>query len=195
MRRSLLIAFVATVTLGAGCTFLADFRDVDPADAGADASASADGGSDAAEATAPDGGSPAFPPPCDPSFPLAEVACNPTDPRPGCASNTAVFPSYPPGQDRTNDLVTCNGGPTPTCVQHCPFGCATMPPGFPDACDDCANRPDGTYCVKDLQGADGRNLGLAVDCKGGKTILGHVCGVGRCATKCPRTDPLPSCCI
>jgi hypothetical protein len=70
-----------------------------------------------------------------------------------------------------------------------------MPDGYPDACDDCDGRPDGTYCVKDMRGADGRNLGLAVDCKGGKTIMAHVCGVGRCATKCPRTSPSPSCCI
>ena len=181
---------VAIVALGAGCTFLIDFERVDAGPGEADEA----GASDARDARAADGPL-AFPPPCDPTFPLAEVRCNASFPRPNCASNTGVFPAYPAGQDRTNDLVTCNGSTRPTCVQHCPFGCAAMPAGFPDACDDCDGRADGTYCVKDLRGPDGRNLGLAVDCKGGKTVGNHVCGVGRCATKCPRTDFKPSCCI
>jgi hypothetical protein len=198
MRPRILVAFLAVATWAGGCTFLIDFNEVDPLP---DAASNDGGAKDAADATgegdalAADTGPPAFPPPCDPTFPLADVACNASYPRPNCASNTTVFPAYPAGHDRTNDLVTCNGSATPTCVQHCPFGCASMPAGYPDACDDCNGRPDGTYCVKDLQGPDGRNLGLAVDCKGGKTVLGHVCGVGKCATVCPRSAPLPSCCI
>ena len=90
-----------------------------------------------------EGGPPAFPPPCDPAFPLKELKCNASYPRPNCASNTTVFPSYPAGHDRANDLVTCNGGANPTCVQHCPFGCSPMPTGFPDTCDDCNGRADG----------------------------------------------------
>jgi hypothetical protein len=184
---------LAIVALGAGCTLLIDFKEVDRVVADADAS---DGdASEASDARGPDAGPPAFPPPCDPTFPLAEVQCNASFARPNCASNTGVFPAYPAGHARATDLVTCNGGATPTCVQHCPFGCTVMPQGYPDACDDCDGRPDGTYCVKDLRGPDGRNLGLAVDCKGGKTMLGYICGVGRCATKCPRTDHKPSCCI
>ena len=190
MRPLLRVLLLAIVALGVGCTFLIDFKEVDRV---ADAAVN-DGSGDANDARVPDGGPPAFPPPCDPTFPLAEVQCNATFPRPNCASNT-VFPAYPAGRARGGDLVTCNGGATPTCVQHCPFGCSAMPPGYPDLCDDCDGRPDGTYCVKDLRGPDGRNLGLAVDCQGGKTVMGHICGVGRCATMCPRTDHKPSCCV
>lgn len=184
---------VAVVSAGAGCTFLIDFDEID---GGGDASAAeASTGGDASDDRFTPDGPIAFPPPCDPSFPLAEVKCNASFPRPNCASNTSVFPTYPAGKARGGDLVTCNGGPTPTCVQHCPFGCATMPAGFPDMCDDCNGRPDGTYCVKDLRGPDGRNLGLAIECASGKTTRNFVCGEGRCATKCPRTDRAPSCCI
>jgi hypothetical protein len=189
--RAMLFAIVAS---GAGCTFLIDFDEVPRvvADAG-DANDVVE--KDANDVPAVEGGPPAFPPPCDPDFPLAQLKCNASYPRPNCASNMTVFPSYPAGRARAGDLVTCNGGPTPTCVQHCPFGCTAMPAGFPDACDDCEGRPDGTYCVKDLRGPDGRNLGLAIDCKAGKTVANYVCGVGKCATKCPRTDRSPSCCI
>jgi len=196
MRSPARVVLVAIVASAAGCTFLIDFEEVEVApDAGSvDAAPRDAGGADASDA-AVDGGPPAFPPPCDPSFPLSQVKCNASYQRPNCASNTTVFPAYPAGIPRGDDLVTCNGTANPTCVQHCPFGCATMPASYPDACDDCNGRPDGTYCVKDMRGADGRNLGLAVDCKGGKTVDAHVCGVGLCATKCPRTERAPSCCI
>jgi hypothetical protein len=187
-----LVTLLAIVTLFAGCTFLIDFDEVPdagPKDAGTSDARDANGDG------ALDDGAVPFPPPCDPSFPLSEVRCNPSFPRPNCASNTSIFPSYPADRPRDGDLVTCNGGTTPTCVQKCPFGCATMPTGYPDACDDCDGRPDGTYCMKDLRGPDGRNLGLAIDCDGGKTTMAYVCGEGRCATKCPRADRKPSCCI
>jgi hypothetical protein len=180
------VILFAIVSFAVGCTFLVDFEEAPQVrDDGA-----ADGGEPPLE-----DGDPAFPPPCDPAFPLAEVECRPTIPRPTCASDTTVFPSYPVGRARDADLVTCNGGVTPICVQHCPFGCAAMPPGYPDACDDCHGRPDGTYCTKDLRAVDGRNLGLAVDCRAGRAAMVYVCGVGRCATECPRAERRPSCCI
>ena len=198
MRPVVRVMLLAIVALGAGCTLLIDFDAADPEITDAGSVANDVGAFDATprpDTSTPDGGPPAFPPPCDPGFPLNEVQCNASFPRPNCASNSGVFPSYPAGRPRAGDLVTCNGGPTPTCVQHCPFGCTAMPTGFPDACDDCVGRADGTYCVKDLRGPDGRNLGLAVECVGGKTVKGSVCGVGRCDTTCPRTTPKPSCCI
>ena len=188
-----LVAAVTPIAIVAGCTFLIPFEEAPP-----DASTNNDAGRDTnepnAEASADDGPVP-FPPPCDPTFPLTEVRCNPSFPRPNCASNTAIFPTYPAGRERNGDLVTCNGGTTPTCVQKCPFGCAAMPVGYPDACDDCEGRPDGTYCVKDLRGYDGRTFGLAIDCEEGRMVLAHVCGENRCATQCPRASPKPSCCI
>ncbi len=193
----MLVVLLGAATFIGGCTFLIDFDDMPPlADGGGSGDAEAgvkDTGIDGNDAKPTEGGPIAFPPPCDPTFPLNKVTCNPSFPRPNCASNTSIFATYP--TNRGEDLVTCNGGSTPTCVQHCPFGCAVMPQGYPDMCDDCDGRPDGTYCVKDLRGPDGRLLGLAVDCKNGRAVMGHVCGVDRCATKCPRTDPKPSCCI
>lgn len=202
MRSVVRVLLLAIIALGVGCTFLIDFDEVpvppetgsNDVDAG-DAVVVIDGG-DRSDAKGSEGGPPAFPPPCDPTFPLNQLSCNASFPRPNCATNTTVFPSYPAGHPREGDLVTCNGGAHPTCVQHCPFGCLTMPQGYPDECDDCVGRADGTYCVKDLRGPDGRNLGLAVDCVLGKTMMVHVCGSAtNCATKCPRGDPKPSCCI
>ena len=198
MRRPVRVMVLAIVALAAGCTFLIDFEHVDPGTeaGGNDATSNDVVANDAGDVTPIEGGPPGFPPPCDPNFPLADVKCNTAFPRPNCASNTGVFPTYPDGHERGGDLVTCNGSTKPTCVQHCPFGCAAMPVGYPDTCDDCNGRPDGTYCMKDLQGPDGRNLGLAIDCDGGKTQTAHVCGAASmCATKCTRASPKPSCCI
>jgi hypothetical protein len=201
MRLVVRVLLLGTVALGVGCTFLIDFDEVTSKpdtgstddDAG-DALVAFDA-KDSMDAKGTDGGPVAFPPPCDPMFPLDQVVCNPSYPRPNCASNTTVFPAFPAGHPRNGDLVTCNGGAHPTCDQHCPFGCFGMPTGFPDICDDCNGRTNGTYCMKDLRGPDGRNLGFAVDCDGGKTVMVHQCGVGNCATMCPRADPKPSCCI
>ena len=198
MRARSLAFSLALAASGAGCTLLVDFKEIDDPPDGAPEASTPDaptGRPDAGDAAGNETGAPAFPPPCDPDFPLTQVSCNPSFPRPNCASNMTVFPAYPPGRPRAGDLVTCNGGANPTCVQHCPFGCVSMPQGYPDACDDCDGRADGTYCMKDLRGPDGRNLGLAVVCKGGKTTDVAICGVGRCATSCPRNDPKPSCCI
>jgi hypothetical protein len=194
MRSRIGVAFVALALAGGGCTLLVEFNDVEPSVL--DAAVPDDGSPpDAAVPDAPpfDGGPLPFPPACDPAFPLTQLNCSVS--RPNCAKSTTVFPSYPAGQSRDDDLVGCDGGLNPVCVQHCPAGCATMPSGFPDQCDDCNGRPDGTYCVKDLREPDDRNLGLAVDCTGGRTTKAYVCGVGRCATKCPRTERAPSCCI
>lgn len=201
MRALAILSFVAIVTTAASCTFLVDFAEVPAEEADAappvrdvnqppevDAS---EGGT----VIGPDGGPIAFPPPCDPAFPLDDVPCNPSFPRPNCAKNTGIFTSYPAGYARGDDLVVCNGGTKPICVMHCPFGCAQMPSGYPDACDDCNGRPDGTYCMKDLRGTDGRTHGLAIDCKDGVTVQTYNCGVGRCATDCPRSERNPSCCI
>lgn len=182
-----------TIALGAamvaGCTFLIQFDDAEPP---------VDGGTDGPPTPPSEGGAEtgvAFPPPCDPAFPLTQVKC--TSPRPNCAKSTSIFASYP--RDRGEDLVTCNqgGNSAPTCVQHCPFGCIVFPDSFADQCDDCIGRKDGTYCVKDLRGPDARNLGLAVECKGGKTIEVYKCGTAAsmCATDCPRAERSPSCCV
>lgn len=203
MRALAALSFVAIVATAASCTLLVTFDDVPP-DA-VDAAVSerdvfvpepAPDASEGGTIVGPDGSTIAFPPPCDPTFPLDDVACKPEFPRPNCAKNTGIFTSYPASYPREADLVVCNGGTKPVCVMHCPFGCAQMPSGFPDACDDCNGRPDGTYCMKDLRGTDGRTHGLAIDCKDGKTVETYNCGLARqCATDCPRAEREPSCCV
>lgn len=205
MRPFLVLSLVAFVTGAAvGCTFLVEFEELPAEDDAAapdrdvfvptppDDAAPSEGGT----VIGPDGAPIPFPPPCDPGFPLNDVQCKPEFPRPNCAKNTAIFTTYPASYPRESDLVVCNGGTKPICVMHCPFGCAQMPAGFPDACDDCKDRTDGTYCMKDLRGTDGRTHGLAIDCKDGKTVATYNCGVARqCATDCPRAERSPSCCI
>jgi hypothetical protein len=208
MRASARLSIVAFVAAVGGCTLLVQFDDVDTS--GEDAAVPErdvnqppdDSGvvapSDGGTVIGPDGAPIAFPPPCDPSFPLDQVSCNPSYPRPNCAKNTGIFASYPTGYPRDDDLVVCTGSTKPTCVQHCPFGCAQMPATFPDACDDCKDRPDGTYCMKDLRGTDGRTHGLAIDCQAGKSVKAYDFGTtaSACATKCPRAGDAhqPSCC-
>ena len=188
------VGATAFTTAVAGCTLLIPFDDV-PEESGIDASRPDTGGGALPDA-APDAdaGPPAFPPPCDPQFPIDQVVCSGT-PRPTCAKSPS-FASYPAGHDRTNDLVFCNGTQTASCMQHCPFGCAEMPAGFPDQCDDCNGRADGYYCGRDLRGWESASSDLAVQCQNGRAVRGAICGVGKCASKCPRAEgPLPSCCV
>jgi hypothetical protein len=188
-------ALAATLS---GCTFLIPFDEERQGAPGVDSSIGRDASTDAVPDTATaadaDATPPVFPPPCDLTFPLAQVNCNGAT-RPNCAKST-FFTSYPAGYDRTNDRVVCNGAPTPQCVEHCPFGCAEMPPGYDDQCDDCNGRADGFYCGRDLRGWDPSGADLAVECVNGKTVKGSVCGVGRCASVCTRVGgPRPSCCF
>lgn len=186
-------AFVVSV---AGCTFLIQFDDVD-----LDASKLPDRTTPPDDGEVPDGATdgPAaqFPPPCDTSFPLDQVKCNLSYPRPNCARSTTIVTSYPSGADRTNDLVTCLSDGGVSCVRHCPNGCTVMPNGYPDQCDECAGKKQGTYCVKDQRFYEPANVGLAVDCDGGITAgIVHTCGnaAACCNSKCPRSSPKPACC-
>lgn len=178
-----------------GCTFLISFDEI-PNDANA-----AEGGTpdvldvdgDVPDAPVPEGGTPPFPPPCDPDFPVEEVNCESTVRR-ACARRGTI--PYPPGRDPANDLVVCNGNKTAACVQHCPFGCAVTPDGFPDQCDDCQGRPNGYYCGRDLRGWELSNLDLAIECENGRAITIVPCGAGKCASSCPRAGgPKPACCV
>jgi hypothetical protein len=196
MRLGLAFAVGASASI-AGCTFLIGFDEL-PRDAGEEeTSIPAETGGPVPEAAPKDdaeAGAPPFPPPCDPTFPNAQVGCNGAT-RPTCAKTTS-FTSYPAGYDRTNDLVLCNGGPTPSCVQHCPFGCTQTPAGFSDQCDDCNGRENGFYCGRDLRGWEPATSDLAVECVNGRTVAAAICGPNKCASKCTRTPgPRPSCCV
>ncbi|MBX3258980.1 MAG: hypothetical protein KF782_04625 [Labilithrix sp.] len=194
---SLAFGLAPAAGLATGCTFLIAFDDV-PEDAALGPVEASAGESDASDDDAPDDdagadAAPAFPPPCDPTFPLDAVDCSGVA-RATCASSSA-FASYPAEGDRANDLVVCSGGRA-TCVQRCPFGCAVMPGGFPDQCDDCTGRDDGYYCGRDLRGWAPETFDLAVQCRDGGTVRGAICGANKCASACPRAEgPFPSCCV
>jgi hypothetical protein len=195
MRRSIALAFGSgVIALGfvAGCTFLISFDDV-PQDAAApETSTPAVDAGGTQDRSPPAEAAPPFPPPCDPTFPVGQVNCNGAR-QPTCGSRLTT---YPAGKDRTNDLVVCNANATATCVQHCPFGCALMPAGFADQCDDCEGRPDGYYCGRELRGWTADDFDLAVQCQGGNAVRGAVCGANKCAAPCTRPEgPFPSCCV
>jgi hypothetical protein len=195
MRRLLALAFASGLAGASvlGCTLLISFDDV-PLDGGGAEEAStpaSDAGPTAQESSTPSEAAPAFPPPCDPKFPRAEVNCD-TARQPICGKRLG---SYPAGHDRANDLVTCSAGGA-TCVQHCPFGCAQMPAGFVDQCDDCNGRANGFYCGRELRGWVSENFDVAVECQNGLAVRGAVCGTNKCASPCTRPEgPFPSCCV
>jgi len=115
--------------------------------------------------------------------------------RPNCARENGLDPQD--AFDHVNDLVDCNAAGQVVCVTHCAHGCAVMPAGFSDACDDCNGRADGDYCGRDLKDYTPDDSDLAVQCVAGSAVAGHVCGAagsGACATKCPSGNAAPSCC-
>jgi hypothetical protein len=73
-----------------------------------------------------------------------------------------------------------------------------MPTGFPDQCDDCFGKADGTYCAKDFRNWASTNDVFAIECQGGKKVGQTNCTDGTapkaCATKCTVGTTSPSCC-
>ncbi len=138
---------------------------------------------------------PVFPPECDPNIDLDAIDCTNFQ-RPNCAKRSG-FDGYP-GENRANDLVECNGGPHPTCVRHCPNGCAQIDvAGVPDQCDDCKGRGDGTYCGKDFTRWDPKANDVAIRCVDGQASSSANCGARLCATTCPPggvSTERPACC-
>jgi hypothetical protein len=182
-----IVAGVASLVL-AGCTLLASFDDVPGTPSAGDAAPP-----DAPASRDADARPTPVAPGCDPDFPIDEVGCGTLDGK-VCASRAGLA-SYPAGQDRASDLVTCGAGGA-RCVHHCPIGCAAMPAGYADQCDPCAGRQDGYHCGRDLPGTPRENADLAIQCKDGRFVRGAVCGANRCASSCPRAGgPTPACCI
>lgn len=106
------------------------------------------------------------------------------------------------GGVNNNDLVTCNGAGTATCVQHCTMGCADMPAAdnLPSQCADCtAGDTDRWYCGKDTNWTTA-DSDIAYHCDAnGKYVADSTaqCGKNACHTVCTRTNPPPltgSCC-
>lgn len=182
VRRVLTAAFgtlVALAFVGAadGCTFLVSFDDVPVEDAGIDRRQSAD--RELPDTFTPEDvgtDAPIRPPtpPCDPAFPLSEVKGCETfiNGAEVCADNSALV-DYP---GASTDLVACAKQQGATCVRHC-IACAHLPEGFPDQCDQCIGRPDGTYCGTDMSWQP-IHFKLLVTCAGERMDSARACANG-----------------
>lgn len=181
----------------AGCTLIATFDDI-PAtipivdettmrDAGKTSSSSSSSGED--PGTVPDAG-PKFPPECDDTVDLNAIGCGDYI-RSECEDEPQITPKD--GLFQAGDLIDCDGNNKAVCVRHCPNGCASMPAGFPDYCDDCQGRADGTYCAKDFRSPIAANENVAITCAGGRKAGSTNCTNG-CVTDCPDDSLTPSCC-
>ena len=49
--------------------------------------------------------------------------------------------------------------------------------GYPDECDECAKKADGTYCGRDLPGWDVKNAQQRIRCQGGRVVGLLLCGI------------------
>lgn len=206
--RSLVLATVVGAC-AAGCTFLVSFDDVpsagEPADEGSpdagrgrtsssSSSSSSSSGSSgdtssSSSSSSSSGTVEKFPPDCDGNVNLGDISCG-NYTRAECGSEPGVTGI------EANDLVECDAAKQPQCVRHCPNGCAEMPSGFPDQCDDCFGKPNGTYCAKDFRNWDPKNAVFAIRCQDGRKAEHTNCSdtATACATKCTTGTASPSCC-
>jgi hypothetical protein len=173
------IAVLSFVGLTNGCTLLVSFDDVPQTPS--DATPRRDGPSRDTSPQVDEPDSEAGPevpvtPACDTSFPLTEVK--------GCAAfvegaevcaDDDGFTSYP-GQP--TDLVACSKTQGATCVRHC-VACAHLPSGFPDQCDECVGKADGTYCGTEM-GWEPVHFRLLVRCIGGRMSEATACNASGC---------------
>lgn len=206
----------AALVLVAGCTFIATFDepsavvrgdDDDDIDSGrprpsssssSTTSSSSSSTSSSSSSSASSSGTPAvFPPACDPAAALDQISCAGFS-RPNCASQPGF--NDEDELNKVSDLVECKGGANPDCLRHCPNGCAQMPTGFPDQCDDCFGRADGFYCAKSLRNWLPETHGFAIRCVNGKKVEQAQCGsADKCADDCPtplaENPARPACCL
>jgi hypothetical protein len=133
----------------------------------------------------------ASPPPgssaCDTTLNLTEIrGCgNFTTGARACATNSSLSP-YPFTTTRQHDVVTCNGSAA-SCVQHCTALCVAMPSGFPDECDECSGKVDGTYCGTEMIGWSTKNNKLLIHCRSG--VLQTSPGPQDCVNGCQTSSP------
>ena len=91
-----------------------------------------------------------------------------------CGGNTIVWPG-----DK-DDLVTCKANVVSN-VRLCSsgVGCIRMLNGYPDQCDECAAKADGTYCGRDMTGWEAKNADTRVRCQNKAEV-----GLLLCANGC-----------
>lgn len=161
-------AAAAAATL-AGCTFLIDFEEVPPpADtSGVDSSVLPGAPDVRVDAPLPvDAARDAI---ADPT------ACKTKPDGKYCAGNQIDWDG-----GNNDDLITCKAALV-SAVRLCSqgTGCIAMLEGFPDECDECAKKTDGTYCGRDMPGWDAKNANQRVRCQNGRLV-----GLLLCANTC-----------
>jgi hypothetical protein len=176
----------AAATFGAGCSFLVSFDDQPSCDGGlcaVDASvgidAVADGAVDSAGDGAKDGGRDA---PAD-ALPPNYAPCKGLNAGSYCANDGPDAYAGP-----KSDLLNCDGGKI-YAVKPCgDAGCLAMPNPFPDCCNECPTKQNGTYCGRDFAGFPAANADILVGCQ-----LGNAVQVFACPHGCKSSSNAASC--
>ncbi len=179
LRRRLLLVLVTTgaAMMVAGCTFLISFDDAPiAAEAGFDAPMSnppdvrvdAPALPDASAEAATDAGSDALTNP---------DACKTNQDGKYCGGDQIVWPGS------KDDLITCTKSAVSS-VRLCGtgIGCIRMLSGFPDQCDECATKADGTYCGRDMPGWDPANANFRVRCQNRAEVGLLLCNAPGCGS-------------
>jgi len=159
------------------CTLLARFDDAAPADS-SDASATVDSaeseplGADAAAHA--DAG----------PFPDARESqdaredTTPSDPCEGEANGlycaTDGLNHY---QGPTNVLIRCDGGAVAT-ETTCDAGCLALSDPFPDTCNACDSKPNGSYCGRDFSSFPTTDADWLVQCQNSNAVQLVACAHG-----------------
>lgn len=173
--RALSALLAAAATTLAGCTFLITFDDADPSDGGtADAPFRPDppdvriDAPASTESSVPDAGKDARDALANPA------ACKGAADGFYCSGNTIPWEA-----GNKDDLVTCRGQVVTT-VRLCDqgVGCIRMLTGYPDQCDECAKKADGTYCGRDMTGWEAKNADTRVRCQNGAQVGLLLCSNG-----------------
>ena len=162
-RRALVAAlFVGGAAALAGCTLLIPFDEV----------AVTDAGTDSAVPPLPDART-------DTSVPLGDGGVNDATNYDAC---TGAKDGYYCGGDQIawpgkDDQIACKTGKVAV-VRHCTTGqgCLGMLDGYPDECDECSTKADGTYCGRDFATWQTKNAEQRVRCQGGREVGLLLCG-------------------
>jgi hypothetical protein len=88
-----------------------------------------------------------------------------------------------------DDLVTCRMGEIFR-VRLCDAGtgCIRMVDPYPDQCDECATKANGTYCGRDMPGWEAMNDNMRVRCGNGALV-----GILLCAAGCTSNGASSAC--
>jgi hypothetical protein len=155
--------------LVAGCTFLIDFEAVPTGPGADDAHASADR-TEAPDASVFDA-SRARDAAVEADAQTAVKPCTNAPDGTYCGGNRTAWPN-----GLKDDRVTCRKGEEPlvvTCATG--QGCVAMPDGYPDECDACEGKTDGTYCGRDFSSWSTKNAHQRIRCQGGRIVGSLLC--------------------